>query len=225
MLKYRLAIFDIAGTTIADEGAVAKCFIRAFAAHDIPVEAEEVNPLMGYNKTQAIEMLLSNKKINYTEDLVQSVLAEFTNEMLDYYEYEPEVKPFSDTEKVFILLKEKGIRIALNTGFPRVIASAILKRTQWIEKGLIDDFIASDEVEQGRPAPFMINEMMHRFGIDNPEEVVKVGDTEVDINEGRQAQCGLVVAVTTGAFSESELEPYKPDHIVSSLTAFSKLVV
>jgi phosphoglycolate phosphatase-like HAD superfamily hydrolase len=71
----------------------------------------------------------------------------------------------------------------------------------------------------------MINEMMHRFGIDNPEEVVKVGDTEVDINEGRQAQCGLVVAVTTGAFSESELEPYKPDHIVSSLTAFSKLIV
>jgi phosphonatase-like hydrolase len=224
-MKYRLVIFDIAGTTIADDGAVAKCFVRAFAAHDVSVDEDEVNPLMGYNKAQAIAMLLRYKKINLTETLVQSVLSTFTEEMLDYYEYEPEVKSFSDTEEVFLQLKEKGFGIALNTGFSRVIASAIIKRTQWLEKGLIDDFIASDEVEQGRPAPYMINELMYRFGIDNPEQVVKVGDTEVDINEGRQAQCGLVVAITTGAFSEYELRTHNPDHIVSSLTAFSKLIV
>jgi phosphonatase-like hydrolase len=223
-MNYRLAIFDMAGTTIIDRNAVADCFISAFARQNIVVEKEEVNPLMGYKKTQAINMLLTEKGIPVSDKLVDFIHDDFIDKMLDYYEYDPEVKPFPDTEEVFLLLKEKGIMVALNTGFPKVIADAIIDRTQWIQKGLVDDFIASDEVEEGRPAPFMIEQLMHRFSIDNPAEVIKVGDTEVDINEGRNAHCGLVVAVTTGAFTEEELAPYQPDYIVNNLTAFSKLI-
>jgi phosphoglycolate phosphatase-like HAD superfamily hydrolase len=47
--------------------------------------------------------------------------------------------------------------------------------------------------------------------------VLKVGDTEVDVNEGRNANCGMVVAVTTGAFTREQLEQYKPDYILDSL--------
>lgn len=223
-MHYRLAIFDMAGTTIIDRDAVATCFISAFARHNILVEKEEVNPLMGYKKTQAITMLLSEKGFSVSDDLVDFIHDEFIDKMLDYYEYDPEVKPFADAEEVFLLLKEKGLMVALNTGFPKVIADAIIVRTQWIQKGLVDDFIASDEVEEGRPAPFMIEKLMHRFSIENPAQVIKIGDTEVDINEGRNARCGLVVAVTTGAFTEDELKPYQPDYIVSNLTAFSKLI-
>ena len=47
--------------------------------------------------------------------------------------------------------------------------------------------------------------------------VVKIGDTEVDIAEGRNTGCGLVVAVTTGAYTRTELEQYHPDYIIDSL--------
>ncbi len=60
---------------------------------------------------------------------------------------------------------------------------------QWKEKGLIDDYIASDEVEEGRPQPFMIQALMKRAGISDSKEVIKIGDTEVDVNEGRNAGC------------------------------------
>ena len=121
-------------------------------------------------------------------------------------------------------LKDKGIRIGLNTGFSRSIADAILRRFQWMEKGLVDDYIASDEVEAGRPQPFMIQILMKRAGIDDAKEVIKIGDTEVDINEGRNAGCAMVVAVTTGAFTRDQLAPYNPDHIIDDLYQLKALI-
>jgi phosphonatase-like hydrolase len=223
-MPYKLAVFDIAGTTLYDEQAVAQSFQKAFQKKNIAVEITDAVPLMGYKKTQAIVLLLEKKGIVFDNEMVNDIHDNFIDEMLDYYEYDPEVRPFPDAEEVFIEIKEKGTRITLNTGFPKVIASAIMKRTQWIEKGLVDDYIASDEVKKGRPHPFMINELMRRFGIDNPADVIKIGDTEADINEGRNSNCGLVVAVTTGAFTREQLEPYRPDYIVDSLSDLPKLI-
>ena len=120
--------------------------------------------------------------------------------------------------------KEKGIKIALNTGFSKDIADVIVSRLQWKERGLIDDYIASDEVEEGRPQPFMIQTLMKRAGIDDSKEVIKIGDTEVDVNEGRNAGCSLVVAVTTGAFTKQQLEEYHPDHIIDDLSQLPALI-
>lgn len=221
-MHFKLAVFDIAGTTLADENAVASSFRKAFQRNNIPINIDEVTLLMGYKKTKAIEMLLEQKELDFDDELINAIHEDFIDEMLDYYEYDPDVKPFPGTEEVFQQLKEKGTIIVLNTGFPKVIAEAILKRTQWMEKGLVDDYIASDEVEEGRPEPYMINELMRRFGVEDPAEVIKIGDTEVDVNEGRNSNCGLVVAVTTGAFTREQLEPYKPDHILDGLEELPK---
>ena len=88
----------------------------------------------------------------------------------------------------------------------------------------MDDYIASDEVEQGRPHPFMIRELMNRAGIDDPSVVLKIGDTAVDIKEGRNSNCGLVIAVTTGAFTRKQLEAYHPDHILDNLSELPNLI-
>ena len=113
----------------------------------------------------------------------------------------------------------------INTGFPRVIADTIVNRLQWKKDALIDDYIASDEVEKGRPFPFMINELMFRAGLHDPKQVLKAGDTEVDINEGRSAGCGLVIGVTTGAFTRQQLEPYRPDFILDNLLSLPEIIL
>ena len=158
------------------------------------------------------------------EALVDDIHGEFETEMMDHYEYSPDVRAMPGAENVMLYLKERGIKIALNTGFSRVIADTILSRMQWIEKGLVDDYIASDEVEEGRPQPFMIQALMQRAGIDDPKEVIKIGDTEVDVNEGINAECAMVVAVTTGAFTRDQLEPYTPDHIIDHLSELPALI-
>lgn len=223
-MQIHLAVFDIAGTTVADESFVARAFQKAFADFGFEISEEDINPLMGYKKTHAIEMMLKKLGAEYDAELVEDIHIAFTGEMIDFYEYDPQVKPLPAVEETLLLLKEKGIRIAFNTGFPRAIADVIMNRLQWKEKGLADDYIASDEVNEGRPQPYMIKELMQRAGIENAEAVAKIGDTEVDINEGKNAGCGLVVAVTTGASSRIELESHQPHYIIDSLAELPALI-
>jgi len=224
-MSIRLAVFDIAGTTVADDNAVATAFRHAFESYGYAqVSDEDVKPLMGYKKPVAIRMVLDKLGVDEDPALIEDIHDEFVTEMMDYYEYSPDVKPMKHTENVFLQLKAKGIKIALNTGFSKEIADVIVSRFQWMEKGLIDDYIASDEVEAGRPQPFMIQTLMQRAGITDAGEVVKVGDTEVDVNEGRNAGCSLVIAVTTGAFTKDQLEEYHPDHIIDDLDQLPALI-
>jgi len=223
-MTYRLAVFDMAGTTVADDNAVGMAFQLAFRNNGYEITLEDVNPLMGYHKPLAIQIVLEKSGEEFDQDTITVIHDDFLNEMLNYYEYDPRVKPLPSVEDVFLELKEKGISVTLNTGFPHEIAEIILKRFQWKERGLVDDYIASDEVEKGRPHSFMIRELMNRAGVDDPATVLKIGDTQVDINEGRNTNCGLVVAVTTGAFTREQLEPYQPDHIIDNLSELPKLI-
>jgi phosphonatase-like hydrolase len=215
--KVSLVVFDIAGTTVRDKDYVAIAFIEAFQHYGIELTVEEISPLMGFRKTEAIEKVLIEKSVIVTNEIVSDIHNHFVNAMVAFYAGAPEVEPLPGAEELFSILKQKGIRVALNSGFPKVIVDAIVDRLGWRDKGLLDDYIASDEVEMGRPFPLMIHQLMKRSGIVNAEEVVKVGDTMVDIQEGRMTGCGLVVAITTGAFSRELLAEYSPDIIIDSL--------
>jgi phosphonatase-like hydrolase len=217
-MAIKMAVLDMAGTTVTDDGSVANAFKNAFVKNGYAISLEDTHPFMGVKKIVAVRQMLEQLGEEFTDEDVEDIHTDFVDEMIDFYEYDPSVKPFSDTEEVFEQLKEKGIRVTLNTGFPRVIADTIINRFQWKEKSLVDDYIASDEVETGRPTALMIWELMQRAGIEDPAEVVKVGDTFIDIEEGKNAGCKYVVAVTTGSGSEEELKAYQPTHILNSLS-------
>jgi len=127
-------------------------------------------------------------------------------------------------EDVFNQFQTRGIKIALNTGFTKVITDAILNRLGWSSNPLINAVISSDEVPEGRPYSYMIKQIMEKLEIDDARKVAKVGDTKVDIEEGRNANCGLVVAVTTGAYTREQLQQYYPDHIIDSLQQLPALI-
>ena len=216
--SFRLVVFDIAWTTLRDDNAVASAFQKAFAQQGLSIDEADARPLMGYKKTEAIRTMLDKLDVDTDEETINAIHQAFVTEMKDHYLHSPSVAPLQDAEPMFTLLKEKGIRVAVNTGFTREIADAILERTQWLEKGLVDDSIASDEVPLGRPHLYMIQTLMQRAGIEDAAEVIKVGDTEVDVQEGRKAGCALVIGVTTGAYTREELLPYAPDYIVDRLS-------
>ena len=223
-MSTRLVVLDMAGTTVTDDDAVAISFQNAFLQNGVMISVEEVKPLMGYTKRVAIEKVLEMNHVKYDTQLVENIHNDFIDDMIQHYHLSPDVRPAPYAEELLTWLKEKGIRVALNTGFPKEIADVIVGRFQWMEKNLVDEYIASDEVEQGRPFPFMIEQLMRSGGITDSKEVVKVGDTEVDINEGRNAGCGIVVAVTSGAFTRDQLRRYQPDHIIDTLKELEDII-
>ena len=58
MSTIQLVVFDIAGTTVRDNGNVAEAFITAFRNFGIPMPPAEVKKVMGFRKMDAIAMLL-----------------------------------------------------------------------------------------------------------------------------------------------------------------------
>ncbi len=227
MLQAKLVVFDMAGTTIVDKGSVSAAFIQAFLSHELDIPAHEVHKVMGYRKVDAIKLLLERfypgKKDQYA-DLIPAIHHTFEQSMVDFYLADTALAPLPGAEEIFKQLKSSGIKTALNTGFTRTITDAILQRLNWKDSSPVDAVICSDEVPEGRPAPYMIQELMRQCGVTDPVQVVKVGDTEVDILEGRNAHCGLVVSVTTGAYSRNELLALQPDHIIDSLENLIPLI-
>ena len=221
MNNIQLVVFDIAGTTVQDTGNVAKAFIDAFGEFNMEIPADTVNHVMGFRKIDAIKMLVPDDS---NSALIEQIHKAFTRNMLDLFKNDPDLKPLPYTEEIFLQLKQAGVKIALNTGFTRTVTNAILKRLQWNTPDMIDMVICSDEVPEGRPQPYMIQNIMAQLNVTDSKAVAKVGDTKVDVEEGRNAGCGLVVSVTTGAYSREELELYQPDHIIDSLSELPELL-
>lgn len=222
MSQIKLAVFDMAGTTIHDENNVAKAFQSSLNDHGYPsVTLQEANEKMGYSKPQAIRELLELHEpdtAKITDQLIDKIHTDFVEGMLNYYATDPAIRAVEDAEMVFDALHGMGILVGLDTGFSRDITDIILKRVGWDIGNYIDASAASDEVPQGRPFPFMIQKIMAELGINDPQQVIKIGDTEVDINEGHNAGCLMSIGVTSGVFSAEELLPHHPTYLVESLT-------
>jgi phosphonatase-like hydrolase len=224
MSKYKLIVFDIAGTTVKDPGNVANSFIEAFRSEGFEVSEEEVNDVMGFRKIEAIESVLLERDVQLSDQLVNSIHENFIGSMISFYKNDLSIEAIPGAEDLFRYCKSKGIFIALNTGFSRDITDVILQRLNWKNSELLDLIVCSDEVPQGRPAPFMIRKIMEDLGVEHTSEVIKVGDTEVDVLEGRNAGCGLVVSVTTGALNREQLTVFGPDMIIDDLTELKSVI-
>lgn len=219
-MPVKLVVFDIAGTTVKDDHNVSKAFQSALKKYNYQVPLEMINPLMGYEKNQAISKMLhlhEKDKSKISTELVNDIHHEFIIQMIHFYQSEPDIEPLPNVEETFETLRADRVKVGINTGFSRDIAEAVVNRLQWREKGLIDYLVGSDEVELGRPYPLMIQKIMAEAGITDPLAVAKVGDTEVDVREGQNAGCRYVIGVTTGIFTRAELEKYHPTHIIDDI--------
>jgi FMN phosphatase YigB (HAD superfamily) len=149
----KLVVFDMAGTTLKDDGGV----------------------VMGIPKPVAIATLLGGSG---SEEQNGAIYTSFLGRMKRFYETDPSVAEVPGTSLVFLKLRDARVRVALDTGFPREIAATILQRLNW--GSLLDDSIASDEVACGRPHPDMIQVLRARAGIGSAKGIAKIGDTPAD---------------------------------------------
>jgi phosphonatase-like hydrolase len=218
--KIELIVFDIAGTTVKDNGSVAQALQKALLQYGYSVPEPEITLLMGYRKNQAIEILLNihePDKDKITLGLIDDIHSSFLQIMVDYYETTNDLTPAPGAEEVFAFLKEKSIIVALNTGFSKIITMTIMNRLGWLQGGLVDYTVSSDEVVSGRPFPYMIQNIMQQAKIRDAKNVIKVGDTEVDIHEGKNAGCLYSIGITTGAFTRKQLKIHEPSFIIDEL--------
>jgi phosphonatase-like hydrolase len=205
----RLAIFDVAGTTVKDDGLVLKAFQRAISTVGVATGSPKmeamsdyVNSTMGERKIDVF-LHIFDGDTNKAHLVHEAFISSYLNLVKD-----GELEEFDGITPFFDELHAQNIGIALTTGFPREILDVIIDALNW--RNLIDVSVAASEVGQGRPAPDMIFKAIQRFGAENgiqlsAADAVVIGDTKSDMQSGVTSGALSVVGVTSGAHSKEDL--------------------
>lgn len=225
MTDIKLVVFDMAGTTVDEDNLVYKTVQKAINDEGFNVTLEQVlEHGAGKEKYKAItDVLKACTGINNIAEVANKAFANFKI-MLEKAYNEGDIKAFDGMEDFFTELHDNGIKIVLNTGYDFKTATKLMNRLEWRVGKQVDALITSDDVVNGRPHPEMINMAMELFGIENAAQVLKAGDSEIDIIEGRNSGCGLTIGVLSGAQTREQLELAQPDYILDSLTGLKAIL-
>ena len=149
MSELDLVVFDLAGTTVEDRGQVTDAFTGALATLGLSVTPEQLSAVRGSSKRQAILQLVPDgpDRARYAETAYVS----FVERLAQRYRTEG-VRAVAGAEQTFRWLRQRGIRVALNTGFERGITYLLLEALGWSD-GVVDAVVCGDDVTRGRPAP------------------------------------------------------------------------
>lgn len=223
--QVRMVVFDMAGTTVDEDNVVYKTIQKALAHHHHNFTLDQVlTYCAGKEKKTAIIDILSNlvdESVNMQE--VDAIFDYFKLELKNAYR-EMEVKTFDHTLDVFQKLRATSISVVLNTGYDRITATDLLSKLNWSEGRDYDFLVTADDVVLGRPNPDMIQLAMHKGGITDPKQVVKVGDSCIDIEEGKEAGCIYSIGITSGAQPKEELLLAGPDFVIDSLVELETIL-
>lgn len=215
-LEIKLIVFDWAGTTI-DFGCLAPAgaFVAAFGEVGVTVSLAEARGPMGLHKKDHIRAMLRVPEIGDRWKATHSREWAETDVGALYRRVTPmqvaAAKRYSSLIPGVVScvkeLRHRGIRVAASTGYFHEAAEVVYAAAK--EQGYEPDFtICADEVPAGRPAPWMIFRAMEALDVYPPAAVVKVGDTPIDITDGRNAgawSVGVIDSSNEMGLSEAEL--------------------
>jgi len=220
----KMIVFDMAGTVIDENNVVYKTLWEAIKASGYEFTLEQVlEDGAGKEKFQAIKDIIRKRDENADHEILMTIFKNFQSRLNNAYS-NLDIKAQPGAERLFKELKQKGIHVVLNTGYDSATAQSILKKVGWKEGQQIDALITASDVTNNRPQPDMIELAKKKLGLNDTDQIAKVGDSIIDIEEGKNAKCGLTIGITTGAHSKEQLLTASPDYIIDDLLEILPLI-
>ena len=213
----KLLVCDMAGTTVNEGGLVYKTLYETIKGYDIYIKPEDMKNWYGVNKTEVLQHFINtDNEYKDNEAILPQMLDSFKKNLKKKYFEDKSIKLMDPgLPDLFNSFRERGIKIALNTGYSVDIQEALIENLNM--RNFIDGYISSESVPHGRPEPFMIQELMNRFNITNSKEVIKIGDSINDILEGKNAGCASSLGVLSGAETKENLIKNGADSVLNSV--------
>jgi phosphonatase-like hydrolase len=222
----RLAVLDMAGTTVADDGLVDSAFDAALASAGItaghPREPElrrHVADTMGQSKIEVFRAV-------FDEDTAQAANQAFEASYLEQIDA-GRAAALPGAAETIAALRDAGIAVALTTGFSRDTQRRLVRSLGW--ENLADLVLCPDDAGRGRPFPdlvltaFLALDPARRP--DGVGQVAVVGDTASDVQTGVRAGASIVAGVLTGAHREPTLRAAGATHVLATVTDLADLLV
>ena len=219
----QLLVCDMAGTTVDEGGLVYVVLRESMNAAGLEVTEDDMHPWHGAAKEEVVSYFAAQQR---GAAFAPSALAELNTVINTRFEKSLEeayLAPGSTLSLIdpalpdyFAMLRARGCKVGLNTGYPRRLQQAIVDRLKLDE--IVDGYVSAQDVPRGRPSPFMVHKLMAQLGVEDVRAVAKAGDTERDIGEALNAGCGQAIGVLSGADSEAALLASGATAIVTDIT-------
>lgn len=219
----QLAVIDMAGTTVADDGLVVSAFESAATAVGVPESGQErdnarqyVLDTMGQSKISVFRALFE------TEERAQQANTAFERayeQLID----EGHAEPIDGAAQAITRLRDAGVKVALTTGFSGTTQEKLLAALGW--QSLADLVLAPGDGVRGRPTPDLILTALMRLQVDGVQNVATLGDTSSDIESGLRAGAAIAAGTLTGAHNEEQLRNAGATHVVGSVSEFADLIL
>lgn len=221
-MKIQTIIFDWAGTSV-DFGSFApvEAFISAFGCYGIEPTAEETRAPMGLAKRTHVATMFKGERLAaewinkhgrpHDESDIDAVYEKFEPALFSVLmNYAKPLPGVIETEK---WIKGQGLKIGSTTGYTRQMMDIVAPLAK--ENGYAPDCLVcpEDVGGRGRPYPYMLWRNLENLGCQHIGNVLKIGDTEADMQEGKSAGClsvGVIVGSSALGLSENEIDSLNP---------------
>ena len=202
----RAVILDWAGTTV-DYGSRAPvvAFVELFRRYGVAVTEQQARRPMGAAKKDHLRLMMGDGGIveawravhGYAPDeaTVDRVFTEFA--AIQQESILAHARVIDGVPEIMLWLRSHDIRIGSGTGYARSLMKPLAAEAarQGYEPECV---VVPDDVPGGRPAPWMALRAAMLLDAYPMSRCVKVGDTVVDMQEGRNAGMWAVGVTLTG---------------------------
>jgi phosphonoacetaldehyde hydrolase len=252
--KLQAVIFDWSGTTV-DFGcfASARVFIEVFRLKGIEITMAEARGPMGMEKCHHIRLIALYPRVaaqwkalygrECNEQDIEEMFKIYMPIQLSLIEkYSALIPGLREALKV---VRSMDMKIGSTTSYNKEIMEK-LTNSATRQGYTADSVVCSDDVSEGRPAPYMAHKNAENLGISHMQACLKIGDTIPDIKEGKNAGMWSVGVVISGnkmglsplelcSIESEELEIRKQlvkkdyfdagaDYVISSLAELKELI-
>jgi len=210
-------VLDWAGTTV-DYGCFAPvdAFCMAFAYFGVTPSMEEIRAPMGLQKRKHIEKMLEGERLSnlwkeqfrrpHTQEDINKIYSRFEPALFEILEKYTD--PLPGVVETVAQIRGMGIGIGSTTGYTRAMMDVLVPSAK--AKGYAPDcVVCPDETGGiGRPHPYMLWRNLEKLGVLSIGDVLKIGDTAADMEEGENAGClsaGVLKGSSMLGLSEDEL--------------------
>jgi len=218
-----LAVLDMAGTTIADDGLVEEAFGLAYDAEPA---------LAGYGSREAVKEFaratMGQSKIAVFRELTDADDAAERANLAFERGYESLVagggaSAIPGAEAAIRALRDEGIAVALTTGFSPSTQRALIETLGWDD--LVDLALAPvDAGGRGRPFPDLNLTALIRTRTESVQRMLVAGDTVSDVRSAVRAGAGRAVGVLSGAHGEAQLREAGATDVLGSVAELPALL-
>ncbi|MGG1658436.1 phosphonoacetaldehyde hydrolase [Brevibacillus sp. NRS-1366] len=229
----KAVVFDWAGTMV-DYGCFAPLavFLQVFKNRGIELTAEEAREPMGMLKRDHIQALCRMERVAAQwqekygripdEADVDALYADFEPMLMEtLHQY---ATPVPGAIQLAERLRGQGIKIGSTTGYTREMMEIVTASAK--QQGYAPDVLVTpSEMPAGRPYPWMCYRNAMLLGVYPMSEIVKVGDTTSDMQEGRNAGMWTVGVLKGGSelgLSQDEVASMAADELDARLAKASE---